>query len=216
MSKTCRIFGAGDYGGLTLFPAQLDGDLLIAADGGYAWLEAHGLIPHLAVGDFDSLGYLPSSVPTLRHPPEKDDTDMLLAVREGLNRGCGRFLIYGGLGGRLDHTLANLHLLDFLARQGRAGFLIGPGETVTAVHNGTLAFPAGYQGTLSVFAWGGAASGVTLSGLRYPLEGGSLTPTYPLGTSNQFLGGQALVSVAQGTLLVLWTPQPGENLPIHS
>ena len=211
MTQTCRIFGAGDYGDLTLSAGELMGDLLIAADGGYAWLNAHGITPHLAVGDFDSLGHIPEDIPVLRHPPEKDDTDMMLAVGEGLTRGCTRFLIYGGLGGRLDHTLANLHVLDFLAREGCEAFLLGPNETVTAVRNGTLIFSPEHRGTLSVFPWGGPAHGVTLSGLRYPLENGTLTPHYPLGVSNEFLGETATVSVTDGTLLVLW---PHGNAPL--
>lgn len=204
MSSTCWIFGAGDYGALALSPVQLAGDLVIAADGGLAWLEAHGIRPHLAVGDFDSLGRVPSNVPVVRHPAEKDDTDMMLAVEEGLKRGCNRFILCGGLGGRPDHTLANLHVLAFLAGKGCASFLLGDAMTITALHNGTLSFPAGQRGTLSVFAWGGAAEGVTLSGLRYTLTDGILTPHHPLGVSNQFTGEGAVVSVERGTLLVLW------------
>ena len=115
MERTCCIFGAGDYGAMPR--PELDGRcFLIAADGGYGQLKQWGMSPHLAVGDFDSLGRVPEDVEVVRHPVRKDDTDMMLAVQEGLARGCGRFLIYGGLGGRLDHTLANLHILAFLAR----------------------------------------------------------------------------------------------------
>ena len=138
---------------------------------------------------------------------------MMLAVQEGLARGCTRFLLYGGLGGRLDHTLANLHVLAFLAERGCEAFLIGPGETVSAVHNGALAFSPACKGTLSVFAWGGPARGITLSGLRYPLEHGELVPNHPLGVSNEFLGCEATVSVTDGTLLVLWTLPSGKELP---
>lgn len=87
----------------------------------------------------------PEDVEVVRHPVRKDDTDMMLAVQEGLARGCGRFLIYGGLGGRLDHTLANLHILAFLARKHIPAFLLGPDAAITAVCNGTLSFPAGYR-----------------------------------------------------------------------
>lgn len=103
MERTCCIFGAGDYGAMPR--PELDGRcFLIAADGGYGQLKQWGMSPHLAVGDFDSLGRVPEDVEVVRHPVRKDDTDMMLAVQEGLARGCGRFLIYGGLGGRLDHT----------------------------------------------------------------------------------------------------------------
>ena len=98
MERTCCIFGAGDYGAMPR--PELDGRcFLIAADGGYGQLKQWGMSPHLAVGDFDSLGRVPEDVEVVRHPVRKDDTDMMLAVQEGLARGCGRFLIYGGLGG---------------------------------------------------------------------------------------------------------------------
>ena len=216
MERTCCIFGAGDYGAMPR--PELDGRcFLIAADGGYGQLKQWGMSPHLAVGDFDSLGRVPEDVEVVRHPVRKDDTDMMLAVQEGLARGCGRFLIYGGLGGRLDHTLANLHSLAFLARKHIPAFLLGPDAAITAVCNGTLSFPAGYRGTLSLFAWGGAAEDVTLSGLRYPLDRGVLVPDRPLGVSNEFLDGQAaLVTAGRGTVLALWTPQPGLPLPDHT
>lgn len=212
MERTCYIFGAGDYGAMGR-PEPEAGSLVIAADGGYDRLARWGIAPHLAVGDFDSLGRVPEGVAVVRHPAEKDDTDMALAVQEGLDRGCGRFLLYGGLGGRLDHTLANLHLLSALAGAGRRAFLLGEGCAVTAVRGGALAFSPDFRGTLSLFAWGGAAEGVTLTGLKYPLERGALLPDRPLGVSNEFLGREALVRVERGTLLALWT-RP-DLLPRH-
>lgn len=215
MDRTCYIFGAGEYGGLTLAPDSLSGGFIIAADGGYDRLRQWGIAPDLAVGDFDSLGRVPEDVEVVRHPVMKDDTDMMLAVREGLERGCTRFLLYGGLGGRLDHTLANLHVLAFLARRGCPAFLIGEDAAVTAIHNGTLTFGPEHAGTLSLFAWGGAAEGVTLTGLLYPLENGVLTAEHPLGVSNEFLGRPAHVSVAGGTLIALWRAENHEPLPTH-
>ena len=94
----CYVVGAGEFCPRGLTPGP--GDLVIAADGGYGQLKQWGMSPHLAVGDFDSLGRVPEDVEVVRHPVRKDDTDMMLAVQEGLARGCGRFLIYGGLGGR--------------------------------------------------------------------------------------------------------------------
>ncbi|MGM9606759.1 MAG: thiamine diphosphokinase [Oscillospiraceae bacterium] len=216
MSLTCLIFGAGEYGALTLTPAACSNGFLIAADGGYDRLRQWGITPDLAVGDFDSLGHVPGDVEVVQHPVMKDDTDMMLAVREGLARGCTRFLLYGGLGGRLDHTLANLHILAYLARRGCPAFLLGEDTAITAVHNGALTFGQEHTGTFSLFAWGGTAQGVTLTGLLYPLENAALTLEHPLGVSNEFLGQTARVSVADGTLLALWQPADGAELPTHS
>ncbi|MBO5339628.1 MAG: thiamine diphosphokinase [Oscillospiraceae bacterium] len=186
-------------------------DLLIAADGGLPAVERMGLAPHLVVGDFDSLGKAPSHPNTIVLPREKDVTDMHAAINLGLERGYRRFALYGGTGGRLAHTLANLQLLDGLARQGCRGFLIGEGTVATAVHNGTLDLPARMQGYLSVFCSSGMAEGVTLSGLKYELNDAQLTGSFPLGVSNEFVGVDAHIQVKSGTLLVLWQDSGAED-----
>lgn len=141
----CFIVGAGVIDpALRLSPAP--GDLLIAADGGLPAVERMGLVPHLVVGDFDSLGHTPTHPNTIVLPTEKDNTDMAAAVKLGLERGYRRFALYGGTGGRLAHTLANLQLLDGLARRGCQGFLVGEGTVATALCNGTLTFPAHMSG----------------------------------------------------------------------
>lgn len=199
----CFIVGAGSLApDLRLSPRP--GDLLIAADGGLPAVERMGLIPDLVVGDFDSLGALPCHPNTVVLPREKDVTDMHAAIDLGLERGYTRFALYGGTGGRLAHTLANLQLLDNLSRRGCRGFLVGGGTVATAVHNGALDFPATLSGYLSVFCSGSPAEGVTLQGLKYELTNAQLTPNFPLGVSNEFTGTAARVSVAKGTLLVLW------------
>ena len=89
------------------------GAYCIAADKGVLQFQSRHIEPDLVVGDFDSLGFVPKARELVRHPVEKDDTDMMLAVREGLRREYRDFLLYGGLGGRLDHTLANIQTLGF-------------------------------------------------------------------------------------------------------
>ena len=199
----CFIVGAGAVAPDLHLPLGGD-DLLIAADAGWLTVERIGLVPHLVVGDFDSLGRLPDHPNTIVLPTEKDDTDMYAAIKLGRERGYTRFALYGGTGGRLAHTLANLQLLDGLARQGCRGFLVGDGTVATALHNGELVLPGHMTGYLSVFCAGGAAAGVTLSGLKYELADAELTASFPLGVSNEFAGRTAHVRVEDGTLLVLW------------
>lgn len=197
----CYIFASGEYG--QEWPDLSEGDLCIAADGGYAQMQLHGVDPDLVVGDFDSLGYVPPHPHILRHPVEKDDTDTALALSEGWNRGYRNFHIYGSLGGRLDHTLANVQLLCGLTEQGGRGRLVGPGMTVTAVHNGTLELEGEPGQTLSVFCLGESAQGVTLEGLKYTLDHAAMTAQVPLGVSNEFLDRPARITVEQGTLVVM-------------
>ena len=203
---TCVIFCAGGFSALAE-PIGED-DYVIAADGGYTHTQALGLHPDAVLGDFDSLGYVPENA--IRHPVEKDDTDAMLALRLGLQKGCRRFLLYGSLDGpRLDHTVANFQALGFLADRGARGYLIGKDQVVTLLEQETVTFPATATGYLSVFATDGPARGITLTGLQYTLENAALTPAFPLGVSNQFIGQPAAVSVTEGRLLVIWQRENG-------
>ena len=206
----CVIFCAGGFSHLAQ-PIDAD-DVVIAADGGYLHTLKLGIAPHIILGDFDSLGYTPEGANVF--PVEKDDTDAMLAVRRGPAMGYRQFLLYGSLDGpRLDHTVANFQTLQFLADNGGAGVLVGENALVTLVKNGSLSFPAGCEGTVSVFCHGAKARGVTLEGLYYPLEKGTLTPGFPLGASNHFTGLPARITVEEGSLLVIWERQVG--LPLE-
>ena len=200
----CYIVGAMS---LTpdLRPYPVQGDYVIAADRGFDSLVAYGVRPDLAVGDFDSLGHRPNHPNVIQLPAEKDDTDMVFALRKGLELGYRRFVLLGGVGGRLEHTLGNLQLLDWLACQGGQGFLAGEKTAATCIRDGmSVTFPPSMTGYLSVLCNSGTAEGVDLTGLKYPLNGYTLTGSFPLGVSNQFLGQEASVSVKQGSLLLIW------------
>ena len=201
MKKLCYIAGAGEYTGFYQ-PGQ--DDFIIAADAGYSALITRGLTPDLVVGDFDSLGSAPVHPNVVLSPAEKDDTDMMLAVKQGLLRGYKSFIIDGGLDGRLDHTCANFQILAYLARNGVRGVLLGREMCVTAVTNGSVGFLPSASGYISVFSAGDEAAGVTLTGLKYPLENAALTCDHPLGISNEFTGTSSTVEVRDGTLLIMW------------
>ena len=199
--KTCIIFGGASFDKL-IFPLD-DSDYVIAADSGLAHLEKLGRKPNAIIGDFDSLGFIPDGAEVF--PVEKDDTDMLLAIRHGLTKGYKNFVLYGGLdGNRLDHTLANLQALAFLRQQGARGYLAGKDYLATVIQEETAVFSPAATGILSVFAMGADATGVTLTGLKYSLEKGRLTADFPLGVSNHFLGKESRISVENGKLLLLW------------
>lgn len=202
----CIIFCAAAFDRLVL-PIRAD-DFVIAADGGLRHTQAAGIRPHVILGDFDSLGYTPEGSRVF--PVEKDDTDAMLAVRLGLRREYREFLLYGSLDGpRLDHTVANFQTLQYLADHGAIGILVGKDQLVTVVKDDRLCFPAGCSGTVSVFCMGSDAQGVTLEGLHYPLENGTLTAGFPLGVSNHFTGVPARITVREGSLLVIWDRKNG-------
>ena len=204
--KTCVIFGAAEFDGLVA--PVTENDLVIAADGGVTHVEALGIRPDVILGDFDSLGYVPAGARV--YPVEKDDTDSMLAVRLGLEAGCDRFLLYGALDGpRLDHTVANLQTLLYLADHGARGFLIGRNQIITTIREETLVFPEAFAGIFSLFCMGEAAKGITLRNLKYTLEDGTLDSGFPLGVSNHFTGAQASVAVKTGTLLAIYEAKNG-------
>ena len=200
------IFCAGGFEAL-LEPLDKD-DYLLAADGGLTHFEKLDRSPDGILGDFDSLGYVPQGAVVF--PVEKDDTDAMLAVRQGLQMGYREFLLYGSLDGpRLDHTVANFQTLQFLADRGATGYLIGNTHIVTVVKNGQIRFPAEAAGILSVFCMGADASGVTIEGLQYTAEDAVLSAGFPLGVSNHFVGQPARIAVKDGSLLVIWERENG-------
>lgn len=200
------IFCAGGFDCLAQ-PIQKD-DYIIAADGGFAHVNSLGLTPDAVLGDFDSLGYVPENAKIF--PVEKDDTDAMLAVRHGLSKGYKEFLLYGALDGpRLDHTVANFQTLQYLADHGAVGYLVGLTQIATVVKNEAVRFDASAQGILSLFCMGADARGVTLRGLKYPLKDGTLSAGFPLGVSNHFTGSAAEITVADGSLLMLFDRKNG-------
>ena len=202
----CIIFCAAGFDSLVQ-PITKE-DFVIAADGGLTHTQRLGITPDEILGDFDSLGFAPEGANVF--PVEKDDTDAMLAVRRGLSLGYREFVLYGSLDGpRLDHTVANFQTLQYLADNQASGYLVGSTYLVTVVKEGSLFFSAEVEGTISVFCMGKDAEGVTLEGLYYPLEKGSLTAGFPLGVSNHFTGERATVTVENGSLLVLWDRKNG-------
>ncbi len=208
----CYLIGAGECRE-PITPGP--NDFIIAADGGLFHLAARGIRPHLAVGDFDS-GEAPrgEEIPVLRHPAVKDETDMALALREGVARGYREFYLYGGLGGaRLDHTVANFSLLLFAAKNDLIVTAFLGNQRVRVLRNReAFTLPPAVQGYFSLFAVGGEVRGVTVKGARYPLADATLTPEYPLGVSNEpLLGEETTISHQEGYLLLIWEESDTEK-----
>lgn len=206
--KSCFIIGAGSFSGMSIRPEQ--GDLIIAADGGYTYLKDMGIEPDVLMGDFDSLDLIPEHRDLIRHSPLKDDTDMALAVAYAAEEGYRRFFLYGGLGGsRFDHTLANLQLLNGMSRQGLEAYLIGERVIMTAITGEQIRFPENAKGMISVFCFGEPAKGVTERGLKYELDDAVMTCDVTLGVSNEFIGRPAYIETREGTLIILWDEKNG-------
>ena len=198
----CYVVGAGENYGLDFTPRS--DDYVIAADAGFQVLEQNGIKIDMVIGDFDTLHRVPTHPNVIVLNKEKDTTDMLSAVREGIRMGYEVFHIYCGTGGRVEHTIANMQLLTELSQNGKHGFLIGKDYIITAITNETLHFPKEASGFISVFSHSDKAEGVFLKGLKYELKNAVLSNTYPLGVSNEFIGEDSSITVENGTLVVVF------------
>lgn len=186
-------------------------DFVIAADGGYA--QSCGCRPDAVIGDFDSLGFVPDAENVQVFPKEKDDTDMMLAVRLGLEKGYQEFVLLGGIGGRFDHTVANVQTLAYLHGRGAKGMLKSEERDIYFIGAcapggvkevpGKLTFSRDTKGILSVFSYGERAEKVSIRGAEYELDDAALTDAFPLGVSNSFIGKEVTISVGEGRLLIV-------------
>ena len=173
-----------------LQPPVPQADLYLCADAGVRLAQALGIVPDRIMGDFDSLGDVPAGENVEAFSPEKDDTDILLAAKYALSAGCSRLIFYGALGGRLDHMVANLQMLRFLADRNAQGILVDH---------------AHWEGMyFSLFAMTERCEDVTLEGVAYPLCHGMFSNAFPLGVSNEILAETAKVTVGKGDLLVMY------------
>lgn len=207
----CIVICAGD---LTLGEiAVAEEDFVIAVDGGLDYCPVLGIEPDLIIGDFDSLSeeetravaHLEQQIPEriIRLPQQKDETDSLAALQEGLRRGYRDFRIYAGTGGRFDHTLANLQCLLYLKNRGAVGYLIDGTGMMLVIKDEAVHFRKEVEGTLSLFSMVEEAERVTIRGMKYELDQATLRNDFPLGISNEFVGKEAEISVENGTLICM-------------
>lgn len=187
----------GDYGYIKSFINE--GDYVICADGGLCHAEKMGITPNLTVGDFDSFtGGLAGEVK--RFNPEKDYTDTHLAVKEALEKGFGEIVLLGATGTRLDHTLANIGLLEYILKNGAKGFLIDECNIVTVIDENTVIERANTHLSLIPI---GEVKGVTLENLKYSLTDYNLKFSETVAISNEFTDKDAVIKIKEGSLIVI-------------
>lgn len=203
--KSCALVGAVDFNKKDFLKRYQESsfDAVFAVDGGFAHLEQIGIFPDKAIGDFDSLGFVPNNLVVLKHPVIKDQSDMELALEHAFNQGFDTFWIYGALSGRLDHTVANLQLFARFSEAGARVTGIGDDFAVTLLTGpGEFEIPAQRTGTVSVFAASDVAVGVCEQGMQYFLENRTLTNRMTLGLSNELVGESGLVSLTSGSVYI--------------
>ena len=199
----CYVVGAGDCPRINI--KKRNGDLIIAADGGYRYLDEAGIKPDIVIGDFDSLGTVPSGDNVIKLNPVKDITDMDAAVNAGIEKNFAEFHIYGACGGRIDHTFANIQLIASLAQRKIKAFIHDRDTVITAICCESIRFDASYKGFVSVFSHSDECRGVFIKGLKYELDNAVLKNTFPLGVSNEFISADSEITIGQGTAIVVYT-----------
>ena len=198
--KACYIFGALKSN--TLLSVPQSGDLIIAADRGLLSVEKLGLSADFIIGDFDSLGFVPDRKNIIKLPVKKDDTDVGAALDYAFKSGFRRFYLYGVLGGRLDHTVANIQLAAAYSEKGADITLYGEGVFASVITDGSIRLE-NKTGVFSVFSLSETCGGVSIRGAEYELENSELKSDFPLGVSNRFKGPVSEISVKKGTLLLI-------------
>lgn len=180
--------------------------LIICADGGYLAAQEAGITPHVMIGDFDTYkGVLPNECEILKYPPEKNDTDTMLAVKLAMERGYMDITICGALGGRLDHTFANLQVLRYIMKQGGIGRIYEDDQYVVLQGAGIKVYDKMEGRYFSMFAFTEECTGVSLKGFKYPMKEGVLTNSFPIGISNEIIGRSGVVTLDSGVLLIVMT-----------
>ncbi len=202
--KSCWIFGgapvSNDY--KVTLPV---GAFIIAADSGYSLAKRSGCKPDLLLGDFDSLKEdKPRDCEIITAAAEKDDTDVMLAVKTALTRGFMDITVVGGTGGRLDHTYANFQTLAYILDHGGMGKLIDEKNEAELAAAGEYVYPKREGTYLSLFAYGGNAV-ITTTGTKYDLTDYCLTDSFPLGVSNEILSEECRLTVKSGRILVIFS-----------
>ncbi len=195
-----------------LRPYLAKADYIIAADGAADWLLEQKVRFHLVVGDMDSISSRALAClekmgcEIRRYPAEKDETDLELALWAATDYGPGEIMILGAWGGRIDHALANILLLNMPALSGIRTMIYDGISFVTLVRE--TAYIYGNQGdTLSLIPIGGDAAGISTDGLAYPLRGENLRLGPARGISNVLTADRARVHLEEGLLLVIHTPK---------
>lgn len=207
MKKVCIVGASNIKDTSFLKKRKEEGCLLIACDGGYSYFLKEGIEPDIFVGDFDTF-----QKSNLKHPKKivslnviKDDTDTIYAIKECLKKKYDTFFLYGCTGGKPEHAIANIQTLSFLKQNHARGYLFDDKyQQITFLLEDESIELKPSKGMLSVFSFSDFSYGVTLNGLMYEIKDRTLTNSFPLGISNQFLEGKtAEIEVKKGQLLII-------------
>ena len=182
-----------------------ENDYYVYCDCGLKHQEGLGVIPDLIIGDFDSHERPEDLSNVIVLPVEKDDTDTIFAVKEGIRRGCEDFLLIGATGGRQDHNLGNIYALLMLKNAGKTAKILDDYSEISIIAAGEECRVKNVWRFFSLLNISGTAKGITISGAKYNLDGAEILPEYQYGISNEVSGDEAVITLKEGNLLLVCT-----------
>ena len=202
--KRCFIIGGAPISNYDYLNNEIkESDYLIYCDSGLTHKDQINHLPNLIVGDFDSYEKSDFEVETITLPCEKDDTDTLYGVKEGIKRGFEEFILVGVVGKRFDHTFGNVSILLFLDKEGKTGKIIDDYSEMEIIHKTTKYVEDRYS-YFSILSLTPIISGVVIENAKYSLNGAQIANYYPLGVSNEVLKEKvAKVSIEEGIALLV-------------
>lgn len=201
----CHIIGASELNDEKIIIGK--DDLLIAADGGLRHCEMMGLEPDVIIGDFDSYGSIPQKDNVIRLNPIKDDTDTMICVRVGMERGYREFVLHACMGGRFAHVMGNLQTLAYIRKNNAHAFLIGEREIIAVIMDEIILFDEKCRGYISLFSMDESII-ATEKNLKYSLDEDKVTNYTTIGVSNEFTGRPASITV-KGLAAVVYDKKNG-------
>jgi len=185
----------------------MNAQLIVSADGGARHLRALNILPHVMIGDFDSISpadklfFKEKHVRMLSFPSRKNHTDSELCISWALENNVTDITLLGATGTRMDHTLANIFLLKKLARLQIPARIINKNNEIHIVTD-FIEIKGRPKDFLSIIPVTEKVTGITLKGLEYPLVNATIKMGSSLGVSNSFKGTTASVSIENGVLIV--------------
>ena len=201
--KSCWIFCGAPSDNFKVYPPE--NAYIIAADSGYSVLKKIGLTPNILLGDFDSLNEeVNDDCIIITSPAEKDDTDTMLAVKTALEKGFTDITLASSIGGRLDHTYANIQTLAYIAEFGANGCMMGENDIVYLLNEGEYSFDKIEGMYFSIFSYSQNVT-VTTTGTKYNLFNYYLSNKFPLGVSNEIIEKVCNLTVKDGQILVIFS-----------
>ncbi|OGL41327.1 MAG: thiamine diphosphokinase [Candidatus Schekmanbacteria bacterium GWA2_38_9] len=207
--KRVIIFSNGRIGDVNFYRKIIKkNDLIICADGGLKFAKKLGLKPDALIGDFDSLKEKEileaerRGARILKFTPEKDKTDTQLALEYAISSGAKEIIMLGSLGGRIDHLLANLHLLKLGTEKGVEIRVVDENNEIRLIDS-AITFKTKRGETLSLLPFSDKVTGIYTEGLKYSLENGTMVSGNPYGVSNVAVSSKVRIKIRSGLLMMI-------------